>query len=190
MSSKARNSFTIHQGSVFKLVSENITLPNGTTINMEVIRHPGAAVIIPLSDKNTILLIKQFRHALGDFIWEIPTGTLKEKEKAIECAKRELIEETGYSARGWHKIGEIIPLPAYSDARMHIFMAIDLVPAKQKLDKDELLEVHQIKLEDAIAMIHKGEIQDSKTISGLFIALHWLKKNKKKQLSDTVIYQS
>ena len=146
---------------------------------MDVIRHPGAAIIIPLSNKNTVLLIKQFRHAIGAHIWEIPTGTLNEKEKAIECAKRELIEETGYSANEWHIIGEIIPLPAYSDARMHIFIAIGLVPAKQKLDKDELLEVHQIKLEDAIDMIHKGEIQDSKTISGLFMALHWLKQNKK-----------
>ena len=180
MSSKARNSFTIHQGKVFKLVSENITLPNGIRITVEVIRHPGAAVMIPLFNKNTILLIRQFRYALGDFIWEIPTGTLKVKEKALDCAKREFIEETGYSANEWHKVGEIIPLPAYSDARMHIFIAADLVPVKQKLDKDELLEVHQIKLEDAIDMIHKGEIQDSKTISGLFIALHWLKKNKDK----------
>jgi ADP-ribose pyrophosphatase len=145
---------------------------------MDIIRHPGAAVMIPLFNKNTILLIRQFRHALGDFIWEIPTGTLKAREKAIDCAKRELTEETGYSAKEWHKIGEIIPLPAYSDARMHIFIAADLVPAEQKLDKDELLDVHQIKFDDAIDMIHKGEIQDSKTISGLFIALHWLKQNK------------
>ena len=176
MSAKVNKSVTIHQGRIFKIVKENITLANGVSSDMDIIRHPGASAIIPLSDKNTIILIKQYRHAIGNYIWEIPAGTLDHDEPPIECAKRELIEETGYSANQWQKLGEIISVPGYSDERIHIFLAYDLVPARQNLDKDEMLDVHEIKFDDAMEMIHRGEIQDSKSICGLFMAMHWLEK--------------
>ncbi len=176
MSAKVNKSVTIHQGRIFKIVKENITLANGVSSDMDIIRHPGASAIIPLSDKNTIILIKQYRHAIGNYIWEIPAGTLDHDEPPIECAKRELIEETGYSANQWQKLGEIISVPGYSDERIHIFLANDLVPARQNLDKDEMLDVHEIKFDDAMEMIHRGEIQDSKSICGLFMAMHWLEK--------------
>jgi len=121
MSAKVNKSVTIHQGRIFKIVKENITLANGVSSDMDIIRHPGASAIIPLSDKNTIILIKQYRHAIGNYIWEIPAGTLDHDEPPIECAKRELIEETGYSANQWQKLGEIISVPGYSDERIHIF---------------------------------------------------------------------
>jgi ADP-ribose diphosphatase len=157
----------IKKGRVFEFYSENITLPNGVNIDMEVIRHPGAAAIVPLMDDRTVLLLKQYRHAVGGFIWEIPAGTLDPQEDADCCARRELTEETGYTARHFEKLAEITPLPAYSDERIHLFLATGLAKAAQNLDADELLSVHPLDLSRALNMITRGEIQDAKTITGL-----------------------
>lgn len=176
MSAKVNTRVTAYQGRVFKLVTENITLANGISLDMDIIRHPGAAAIIPFIRSDTVLLIKQYRHAVGGYIWEIPAGTLDMGETAIACAKRELIEETGYAGDEWQKLGEITPVPGYSDERIYVFLSTSLVHAGQKLDKDEMLDVHEVKFNDAIKMIYQGEIQDSKTICGLFLAMHWFKK--------------
>ena len=175
MSAKVNRSITLRQGKVFKMVSENVTLENGVSVDMDIIHHPGASAIVPVSD-DTVVLIKQYRHAIGDYIWEIPAGTLDPNETVIECAKRELIEETGYSAHVWQKLGEITPVPGYSDERIHLFLASELVTAKQNLERDELLYVHEVRFKDAMDMIYKGEIQDSKTICGLFMAIHSLEQ--------------
>ena len=153
---------------------------NGITVNLDIIRHPGAAAMVPLFDNNTVLLIKQYRHAIGDFIWEIPAGTLNKNETPLQCAKRELIEETGFAADVWEELGEITPVPGYSDERIHIFMATDLAPDRQKLDKDEVLNVHKVKLDDAMNMIYRGEIQDAKTISAFYMFTHWLQNKRRR----------
>ncbi len=149
---------------------ENVTLLNGVVAEVDVIRHPGAAAIVPFSQQDTLLMIRQYRHATGGFIWEIPAGTMDPGESAIDCAKRELIEETGFSAETWMRLGEITPLPAYSDERIHIFGATDLTPQKQRLDQDEILDAHEVPFDDALKMIRDNKIQDAKTISGLFMA--------------------
>ena len=169
---------TLHQGRVFKLVSENYTLDNGVTADMDFIQHPGAVAVVPLLSQGAVILIRQYRHAVREFIWEIPAGTLDSQESPMDCAKRELIEETGYSAGQWHQLGKITPLPGCSDERIHVFLASDLKPAAQNLDKDELLSVHRLPFKAALQMILTGEIQDGKTISGLFLASNWLKKNR------------
>jgi len=168
----------LHRGRVFTLVREKVLLSNGSTVDLDLIRHPGAAAMVPLTQDHSLILIRQYRHAVGDFLWEIPAGTLNPSEKPLECAKRELIEEIGYSAARWEKLGEIIPVPGYSDERIHIFLATELDPARQNLDPDEILDVHQIPLEKAFEMIEDGAIQDSKTISSLFLARTWLEKNQ------------
>jgi ADP-ribose diphosphatase len=160
----------VKKGRVFDLYTENITLPNGVTLDMEIIRHPGAAAIVPILEENSVLLLKQYRYAVGGFIWEIPAGTLDPGEDARRCAERELIEETGYAAGHLERLAQITPLPAYSDERIHLFLATGLTPAKQNLDADELLFVHRVDLGRAIEMIAKGEIQDAKTIAGLQLA--------------------
>gem|GEM_PF-78997 len=170
ISAKLNETKTIYKGRVFTLASDNITLPNGVTTGIDIIRHPGAAAMVPMLNKNTVLLIKQYRYAAGGFIWEIPAGTLNPGESPLECAKRELVEETGYSADKLEKLTEIVPVPGYSDERIHIYLATGLVKAVQKLDKDEILNVHEINMNDALKMIAKGEIIDSKTISGLYLA--------------------
>ncbi|MCP4353383.1 MAG: NUDIX hydrolase [Desulfobacterales bacterium] len=175
MSAKINNCVTIHTGRVFKITTENITLSNGVTVDIDILRHPGASAIVPLSEKNTVILIRQYRHAVGDYIWEIPAGTLNPGELPIACAKRELVEETGFSAGEFQKLGEITPVPGYSDERIHIFLATGLEPAEQNLDMDELLNVHEIEFDKTIDMIRNGVIQDCKTISGLYMARDLLK---------------
>jgi len=176
MAVKVNKKELLYAGRVFKLMRENITLENGVTTSLDIVRHPGASAMVPIYDTNTVLLIKQYRHAVGGFIWEVPAGTFNDSEAPLECAKRELVEETGFSAETWEKLGEITPVPGYSDERIHVFLASDLRPARQNLDSDEVLSVHKIKLNDVIDMVNKGEIQDSKTISSLFMAINWLKK--------------
>ena len=161
----------LYQGRVFKLLRENVTLENGVTVDLDIIRHPGAAAAVPVFKGNRLILVRQYRHATGKFIWEIPAGTLEPDESPLECAVRELAEETGYQADKWENIGLITPLPGYSDESIHIFLAQDLVPAVQNLDKDEILEAHEIGLKEAVEMIHKGDIIDAKTVAGLFMAL-------------------
>ncbi len=168
---KVINSITRHQGRTFNLVSETISLDNGVTTELDIIRHPGASAIVPMVKKDEILLLKQYRHAVSGYLWEIPAGTYDGSEEPLICAQRELTEETGFIADTWHKLGEIVPVPGYSDERIHIFWASDMTPAaKQQLDADEIIEVHTVKFEDALSMIKKGTICDSKTIAGICLA--------------------
>jgi ADP-ribose pyrophosphatase len=176
MSAVINRSATLHKGRVFSLVNENYTLENGVTSEMDFIQHPGAAAMVPLLNNQEVVLIKQYRHAIREFIWEIPAGTLDAGESPLNCARRELVEETGYSADDWQQLGTITPLPGCSDERIHIFLASDLKPAEQHLDDDEMLNVHIVKFNDALQMILAGGISDGKTISGLFLASHWLGK--------------
>lgn len=175
MYAKVNHSETVYKGRVFKMVRENITLSKGSTFNIDIIHHPGAAAIVPLSDSNKVVLIYQYRHAVGGCLWEIPAGTLDGNEDPIECAKRELIEETGYSANQWDKLGEIVPVPGYSSERIHLFLARKLIPATQNLGKDEMLDVHEIDFDEVIRRIRSGEIQDGKSIAGLMLAYDRIK---------------
>jgi len=169
---------TLHKGRVFNLVSENYTLENGVTSDMDFIQHPGAAAMVPMINHQEVILIKQYRHAIREFIWEIPAGTLDFDESPLSCAKRELIEEIGYSATDWHQLATITPLPGCSDERIHIFLAKNLKPAAQHLDDDEMIKVHKMNLSEALQMILTGEISDGKTISGLFLASQWLNRKE------------
>jgi len=164
----------IHRGRVFQLVRENVTLDNGTTTDLDFIEHPGAAAIVALTGENDVVLVRQYRHALGQYIWEIPAGTLDPGEPVLDCARRELAEETGYAAAEWRKLGEITPVPGYSDERIHLFLATGLSAAAQRLDADEVLEAHGRPLAEAAAMIARGEIQDAKSICALLLAQNWL----------------
>jgi ADP-ribose pyrophosphatase len=159
----------IYSGRIFDVFLEKIVLPNGMIKDREVIRHPGAAAMVPLLGDGRVILIKQYRHAVDRFLWEIPAGTLERGENPLECARRELVEEIGYSAATLEKITEILPAPGYTDERIHIFIATDLTAAPQDLDEDEVLEIEPIPFDRAIEMIGQGHIQDAKTIVGLMV---------------------
>ncbi len=170
MTAKIHDTARIYEGRVITVTKEMVTLENGVSTDLDIIRHPGATAIIPFVRENTLLLLRQYRHAVRDHIWEIPAGTLDPEESPINCAKRELVEETGYSGSNWQSLGQIIPVPGYSDELIHVYLATDLAAAQQDLDSDEIIDVHEVKFDAAIEMIKSGEIRDSKTISGLFMA--------------------
>ena len=176
MSFKVHHRQTLRKGRVFDITIENVTFPNGFNADLEIIRHPGAAAIVPLTTDERVLMLKQYRHAIGDFIWEIPAGTFDGQEDPLVCAQRELIEETGFSAQHWESLGAITPVPGYSDERIHLFVASGLAPAAQHLDQDEVLEVHHVPLMQVVDMIAQGQIQDAKTIAGIFMTLSRIRK--------------
>lgn len=169
MSVKVHKITNLYNGKIFDVVLEKVTLPNGAIKNREIVRHPGAAAMVPLLDDGKVVLIKQYRHAVGEFLWEIPAGTLEPDEKAIECARRELVEETGYEASSFDKLAEILPAPGYTDEHIHIFLATGLTLADQKLEDDEVLALQPMAFDTALEMITKGEIRDAKTIAGLLL---------------------
>ena len=160
---------TIYQARVFRLCRERMILPNGIQADFDVIHHPGSSAIVPLLPDNHVVMVKQYRPSVEDFIWEVPAGTLNPGEDPLECARRELIEEAGYRAKHWEKLIEILPAPGYTDERIHLYAARDLHPAPQNLDKDEVLEVTRLALGETLTMIKDGRIQDALTIIGLFL---------------------
>ena len=169
MSVKVHKITNLYNGKIFDVVLEKVTLPNGAIKDREIVRHPGAAAMVPLLDDGKVVLIRQYRHAVGEFLWEIPAGTLERGEEAIECARRELVEETGYEASSFDKLAEILPAPGYTDEHIHIFLATGLRSVKQKLEDDEVLEFQPMAFDTALEMITKGEIRDAKTIAGLLL---------------------
>ena len=162
--SKSKHVFT---GKVLTLNIDTVTLPNGFTVDLEIVRHPGAAAVVPLKDNGTVVLIKQFRHAAGGFIYEIPAGKLHPGEDPMHCAARELEEEIGYVAGRLELLTSILTAPGFTDEVIHIYKATGKTAGRQQLDRDEVLEVLEISLEEAIKMIKAGTIRDAKTIVGL-----------------------
>jgi ADP-ribose pyrophosphatase len=148
-----------------------VRLPNGQSTELEIIRHPGASAVVPVTDNGTILLIRQFRHAAGGFIYEIPAGKLHPQEDPRICAARELEEEIGYRADRLEFLTSIWTAPGFTDEVIHIYKGTGLQPGSQQLDPDEVLEVVEWPLEKAIAGIQNGTIRDAKTIIGLQLVL-------------------
>lgn len=175
---------SLHGEELRWLVSrERILHPaSGQTIVRSFIRHPGICVIVPFLDENTIVLLRQYRYAINDELWELPAGTLAGSEEngrvvATElpevCAARELTEETGYAAGRLEKIAECYAIPGSGDERMHFFFAFELTKREQALDMGEVIsEVKAFRLSALRAMIERGEIRDAKTLIGLFSALN------------------
>ena len=160
----------VYEGRVIDLRVEDVNLPNGRTVTLEVIHHPGAAAVVAVDDRNDVALIRQYRHAAGGFIWEVPAGTLAAGEAADACAQRELREEAGLVAAEWTALGSIITTPGFCDERIHLFLARRLSDAAQALDHDEVLTVSRRPLSQALAMIAGGEIDDAKSVVALYRA--------------------
>jgi ADP-ribose pyrophosphatase len=152
---------------VVNLGVETVTLPNGATVELEVIRHQGASAVVPLQEDGTVLLIRQYRHAAGGFIYEIPAGKLDPGENPLACAERELEEETGRRAGHLEHLLTFFTTPGFTDEIIHIYLATELIPGVQNLEHDEVLEVVEMPLEHALQRIADGTIRDGKTIIGL-----------------------
>jgi ADP-ribose diphosphatase len=157
----------IYKGKVVTLNVDTITLPNGVRVDLEIVRHPGASAVVPLKEDDTVVLIRQFRHAAGGFIYEIPAGKLSPDEDPVVCAARELEEEIGYRAGSFELLSRIFTAPGFSDEVIHIYKATGLTKGRQQLDRDEVLEIVEVPLYETIGMIQTGTIRDAKTIVGL-----------------------
>ena len=146
---------------------DTVTLPNGATIELEMIHHPGAAAVVPMKEDGTVILIRQYRHAAGGYIYEIPAGKLHPGEDPKLCAARELQEEIGYRADSLELLTSILTTPGFTDEVIHIYKGTGLTKGKQDLDHDEVIEIVELPLEKALAQIIDGTIRDGKTIVGL-----------------------
>lgn len=166
----------IRKTRLFELKQVTTQRSNGHQFVHDIIFHPGAAVIIPMLSRDEFVLIKQFRTAAEDILWEFPAGTLEKGESPLFCAKREIIEETGFEAKHWKKLGKFMPAPGISTEMMHLFLAQDLKPKHMDLDHDEFIQRQVVSEKKLKKMILNGAIIDAKTIVGYF---YYLMKQKR-----------
>lgn len=162
---------TLYRGRIVTLRIDTVRLPNGHIARREVVEHHGAVAIVPLIDSETVLLIRQYRQAVGEVLLEIPAGTLEPGESPDACAQRELEEETGYQAQQMRRLFSQYLAPGYSQEVLHVYLAESLQPTRQRLDEDELNELVPTPLNQVTEMILQGVIKDSKTIAGLLMTL-------------------
>lgn len=163
----------IFQGKIVELVVQEYNEPSGRTHTKEIIKHPGGSVVVPVLDNNNIVLVKQYRYPLDKFILEFPAGKLEPNEDPLECAARELTEETGYTAGKIEKLTAIYTTPGFCNELLHLYIATSLEKSVtgQQLERDEhSLSVVELPLSEALDMIDRGEIMDSKTIVGILLA--------------------
>ncbi|HMU55819.1 MAG TPA: NUDIX hydrolase [Nitrospira sp.] len=157
---------SIYKGRVITLNIDTVRLPNDTTVDLEIVRHPGASAMVPIKEDGTVVLVRQFRHAAGGFIYEIPAGKLYQGEDPKLCAARELEEEIGYRAGQFTLLSSILTAPGFTDEVIHIYKATGLIKTQQRLDQDEVLEVVELPLSEVMTMIQDGRIRDAKTMVG------------------------
>lgn len=164
----------IYRGRVAVLSVETFRMPGGDLLRRETIRHRPSAVILPVFADGRILLIRQFRHAVGRAIYELPAGTSEPREPLLSCAKRELAEETGYSARHWRRICRFYPAPGISTEWMTLYAATGLAPVKKRLsmDEDEQITVKITPAREVLEMVRRNQIIDAKSIIGILWGLN------------------
>lgn len=160
----------VQRGAQFELVTELVELPNGRCVDLDLVRHPGAAAVVPFLDRDRILMIRQYRYAIGGEILEIPAGKLDSGETPEACAARELLEETGYRAGRLEKLGAIWTSPGFTDEVIHLFSAFDLEAAKQQLEPDEIIELVPMPLTEALDTMRRSAIFDGKSATALLLA--------------------
>jgi ADP-ribose pyrophosphatase len=163
----------IYDGRVFTIVAERVTLPKGHQLDVEIVRHPGSVVIVPVADDGRVILVRQYRHAIGRSLWELPAGSLKTGEDPAQAAIRECHEEVGLVPTDVERLGRFFPTPGYCDEEMIFYKATGLrEPGKNDdahPDDDEDIEPRAFTLDELLRMIDTGEIVDLKTVAGAFL---------------------
>ncbi len=161
-----------YDGSFLKVQRDTVRLPNGQLTTREYIQHPGAVVIIPLLDDGSVLMERQFRYPMNRVFIEFPAGKIDPGELPLACAKRELLEETGYTATDWQFVCTIHNAIAYADEHLDLYLAHGLIEGERKLDDEEFLDTFKTTPADLMTWIKEGKITDVKTVIGAF----WLEK--------------
>ncbi|HEU4626143.1 MAG TPA: NUDIX hydrolase [Steroidobacteraceae bacterium] len=169
---------THFRGRVVRLTVDEVTLPNGHRAGLEIVHHPGGAAAVAMDDQQRICLLRQYRHAAGDWLWELPAGKLEPNEPPLATAQRELIEEAGTSATSWQSLGRCVPSPGVLTEVVHLFLAKDLQAAPIAHEPAEVLEVHWMPVQRAFEWAMDGTIYDAKTVIGIARALHLSQRPK------------
>lgn len=155
----------VYKGSFLNIYNKEVILPNGSPYKRDVVNHPGATAIIAFLNEENILLVEQYRLAIDQVLLEIPAGKLNKNEETIECARRELQEETGYLAKDLEYLGKIVTAPGFCDEIIYLYKATNLVAGEKNEDEDEFTNVKILNINKVKEMIRSGEIIDTKTIS-------------------------
>lgn len=166
----------IYTGGAVSFVVDRIRLPNGRLADREYLDHPGAVGVLPLLDRDTVVMVRQYRHPVAQITYEIPAGKLARGEKPMSCLRRELQEETGYRAKRFKRLAAYWPTPAFSNELLHLYVAEGLIAGPVSPDEDEFLEVVQVPMQRALRWVFSGKIRDSKTIIAL---LAYTARNKR-----------
>jgi ADP-ribose pyrophosphatase len=159
----------ICQARIIRVVAKDLVLPNGRKTTFTIVEHPGAVAIVPVHANGDVVLLKQFRPSIDEELYEIPAGTIEKGEAPLATAKREIIEETGFKAKQWSKVGEFYSAPGFCTELMHLYVARGLSPASADGDADEILKPVRMSVDAALKLIRTGKIRDAKTIAGLLI---------------------
>lgn len=167
---------TVLQGRTFKLRRDLLKTPDGRETRLEIIEHGGSVVIIPIDSEGNMLFVRQYRHAAGSELLELPAGTRDGDEPYEECAAREIREETGMEAGRLEKVGEFFLAPGYSTEFMAVFLATELAHNPLDPDADEFLSVEKMSIKDAFEMVKRGEMPDAKSLAALLLAQPHLEK--------------
>ncbi|MGB9791179.1 MAG: NUDIX domain-containing protein [Thermacetogeniaceae bacterium] len=167
----------VFKGRIIKVRVDTVLLPDGNTATREVVEHPGAVVILAINDRDEIIMVRQYRHATGEVLLELPAGKRDPNENPLICAQRELEEETGYSAREWHIPFSFYTSPGFCNELLYFVVAKGLVKGESHPDGEEFLEVLKVPVEEARRMVASGEIKDAKTILGI-LALPFLEESR------------
>lgn len=163
-------------GRIVKVTLDTVTLPNGKRADIEVVHHPGGAAVAALDAQQRVCLLRQYRPVFSDWIWELPAGKLDPGEGPLATAQRELIEEAGVKAARWTPLGRIMSSPGVFGEVVHLYLAQDLTAVPANTEEHELIEVHWVPLAEAIARASDGDVNDAKTLAGLFRAIGRLKQ--------------
>ena len=164
------SSKTVYRGKLLHVLEDEVRLPDGGAARREYIRHPGAAVMVPMPDPQSVVLVRQFRYPLARHLYEVPAGKIDPGEAPLATARRELKEECGFEAGEWRHLTTIHPCIGYSDERMELYLASQLTPVEHAPEQDEFLEVLTVSLAEALRWVKDGRITDVKTIIGLLWA--------------------
>jgi len=176
----ADNKTTVYRGKIIDLYLERVTLPNGAVAELEIIRHPGGAAVVALDNENRVCLLRQYRHAAGEDVLELPAGTLDPGEDPHDCAVRECREEIGMTPGRLIHLGDCYLAPGYSSELNHMYLALDLSAAPLAPDEDEEISLEPVPLNGLQDLLRRGEIRDGKTLATLLLALPLLEQGTKK----------